>query len=160
MKALKILISICLLAVLGASAQIADEKESASGVEVLSFNWKYEGYAPVEIIDGQNSPLTTSVARSRAYVFKYKAQMVVKNRDEKTIKAINWDYVFLDPEKGKELKRYKVQTKQQILPAESQTLTKDFALDPRENTRHVTTGRQKVQITRIEFADGTIWRRP
>jgi len=76
----------------------------------------------------------------------------------KAIKAVSWDYVFTDATEQKELKRYKLQSKQQILPGETQVLTRDVGLSPQDNTRHITTGKQSVEITKIEYADGSIWR--
>jgi len=56
------------------------------------------------------------------------------------------------------LKRYHLQSKQQIAPGATQALSKEVLIGPDESTRHITAGRQKVRLTRVEFADGTVWR--
>jgi hypothetical protein len=158
MKAtLKAVLMICVLAAF-ASAQDGGEKQSPPGVEVISFDWKYEGYAPVEIVRSGKSAMTTSVKRTTSYVFKYTARANVKNTSGRAIKSIEWDYYFDDPEGGKELRRFHFQSKQQIAPDAALSLTKETLIPPDESTRFITAGKQRVQITRIEFADGTIWR--
>lgn len=151
------------LAGLTAARTPADNSASLD-VSVLSFKWKYAGYERAETVKGNesisNTDTSTSLkmARKTIYVFKYTAQATLKNGGAKTIKAIFWDYVFTDAKEQKELKRYRLQSKQQILPGETQVLLRDVGLDPQESTRHITTGKQSVEITKIEYADGSIWR--
>ncbi|MBA2733988.1 MAG: hypothetical protein H0U54_14045 [Acidobacteria bacterium] len=99
------------------------------------------------------------MSRKTIYVFKYTARAALKNTGTKTIKTVSWDYIFTDAKDQKELKRYRLQSKQQVLPGETQTLTRDIELDPKENTRHITIGKQSVEITRIEYTDDSNWRR-
>jgi hypothetical protein len=147
-----------------AAARTPADNSASPDVTVLSFDWKYAGYERAETVKGNesisNTDTSTSVKLSRKiiYVFKYTARATVKNEGAKTIKAISWDYVFTDAEARKELKRYKLQSKQQILPGEMQTLIRDIGLDPKDNARHVTTGKQSVEITKIEYTDGSVWR--
>ena len=154
---LKAMFLLCALAALSA-AQEADDKRGAPGVEVVGFGWKYDGYAPVEVVRSETSAVTLSVKRGTSYVFKYAARLTVKNSGGKAIKSVEWDHVFFDPDGGKELKRYHLQTKQQIAPGSTQALAKEVLISPDEDTRHINAGRQKVQLTRVEFADGTVWR--
>jgi len=155
---LKAVFLLCALASV-ASAQEAGDKLSPPGVEVAGFDWKYDGYVPVEVVRSDKSGVLFSVKRGTSYVFKYTARATVKNTGAKAIKSVEWDYVFVDPDGGKELRRYKLQSKQQVAPGATAALVKEVAISPDENTHHITTGRQTVQITRVEFADGTVWRR-
>ena len=155
---LKAVFLLCALAAL-AAAQSADDKQSPSGIEVKSFDWKYDGYAPVEVVRSDKTGVVFSVKRTTGYVFKYTARATVKNTSAKAIKSIEWEYIFFDPDGGKELKRYKLQSKQQVEPGATAALVKEVAISPDENTHHITAGRQRVEITRVEFADGTVWRR-
>lgn len=136
-----------------ARSQTAD-----AGAEVLSFGWKYEGYTPVETIDSRSGSTSVHVRRRKGYVFKYRAQAAVRNTGAKAVRVVHWDYVFLDAEKGKELKRYKFQTRQQVPPGEARVVFKDMYIEPDDGSRHITDGRQKVFVTRLEFEDGTDWR--
>ena len=147
-----------------AARTLDDNIADAPDVSVLSFDWKYAGYVRAETVKGNESisstDTSTSVKMSRKtiYVFKYTAKATLKNTGAKTIKTVSWDYIFTDAKEQKELKRYKLQSKQQVLPGETQLLTRDVELDPKDNTRHITTGKQSIEITKIEYTDGSTWR--
>jgi hypothetical protein len=151
------------LAVVSAARTLEDDSAS-TGVSVVSFNWKYAGYERAETVKGNesisNTDTSTAIKMSRKtiYVFKYTAKATLKNNGPKAIKAISWDYVFTDAKEQKELKRYKLQSKQQILPGETQVLSRDVVLDPKDDARHLATGKQSVEITKIEYTDGSAWR--
>jgi hypothetical protein len=154
---LKAMILLCALATL-AAAQEADDRRMAQGVEVVGFAWKYDGYAPVEVVQSGRSGSTLSMKRGTNYVFKYTARLTVRNSGAKAVKSVEWDHVFFNPDGGKELKRYHLQSKQQVAPGSTQALSKEVLIGPDENTRHITAGRQRIRLTRVEFADGTVWR--
>jgi hypothetical protein len=152
------------LVVTSLPAQVLDESGAAPDVSVVSFDWKYAGYVRAETIKGNESISSTDtstavkLSRKTIYVFKYTAKARLKNKGAKSIKAVWWDYIFTDAVERRELKRYKLQSKQQILPGETQLLSRDVELDPKDNTRHITTGKQSIEITRIEYTDGSVWR--
>jgi hypothetical protein len=161
--------ALCLLLLAGlavvSAARTPDEEKASADVTILNFNWKYAGYERAETVKGNesisNTDTSTSVkmARKTIYVFKYTAKATLRNSGTKTIKAISWDYVFTDAKEQKELKRYKLQSKQQILPGETQILLRDVAIDPKDDGRHLTTGKQSVEVTKIEYTDGSVWKR-
>ena len=144
-------------------AQSSTPPPSETGATVVSFDWKYAGYQRTETTKGYDS--TTSkegsykVARATIYVFKYTAKVVLKNTGAKMVKEVSWDYVFTNPESGKEVRRFKIQSRQQILPGQSETLAKDIGIAPEEDTRSLNSAKQSVEVTRIEYADGSTWRR-
>ena len=135
-----------------------DVRVGAPGLDVTGFDWKYEGYMPVEIVDSGRTGMTTSVKRNKRYVFKYVAKLTLKNSGAKAVKSVEWDHLFVERAGGKELKRYRLQAKQQIAAGSSQTVSKDVYIKPEESTRHIGEGVQKIRVTRVEFADGTVWR--
>ena len=157
LTASKITLLLCALAAL-AAAQAADERRGAPGVEVSAFEWKYEGYAPVEVVRSSKSGVALKVERGTDYVFKYDSRLTVKNTGEKAVKSIEWAHVFYDAATGKELKRYQLQTKQRVAPAETSKLNRAVFIKPDESTRHLTAGKQRVQITRVEFEGGGEWK--
>jgi hypothetical protein len=160
MKAtLKAVLLLCALAAV-AAAQGSDDRRGAPGLEVSAFEWKYEGYAPVEVVRSSKSGVELKVKRGTNYVFKYNSRLTVKNTGEKAVKSIEWAHVFYDPATGKELKRYRFQLKQRVAAGESLTLNKSVFIEPDESTRHLTTGKQRVQITRVEFEGGGDWKIP
>ena len=141
-----------------ARAKDDDARSGAPGVEVTGFDWRYEGYMPVEMVDSGHSGMSMSVKRQKRYVFKYTAKLTLKNSGAKAVKSVEWDHLFVERVGGKELKRYHLQAKQQIAAGASQTLSKEVLIKPEESTRHIGEGVQKVRVTRVEFADGTVWR--
>jgi hypothetical protein len=158
MKAtLKTILFLCAMTAV-AAAQGSDERPGAPGVLVSAFEWKYEGYAPVEVVRSSKSGVKLDVKRGTDYVFKYDSRLTLRNTGERDIKSIEWAHVFYDPATGKELKRYRLQLKQGVAAGETATLNKAVFIKPDESTRHLTTGKQRVQITRVEFEGGGEWK--
>src|SRR4051812_25625636 len=141
-----------------AQAKDDDVRVGAPGVDVTGFDWRYEGYMPVEIVDSGRTGMTTSVKRNKRYVFKYVSKLALRNSGAKAVKSVEWEHIFVEREGGKELKRYRLQAKQQVAAGSSQTVAKEVYVKPDESTRHISEGVQKVRLTRVEFADGTVWR--
>lgn len=135
-----------------------DARAGAPGLDVTGFDWKYEGYMPVEFVDSGRTGMTTSVKRNTRYVFKYVSKLTLKNSGAKAVKTVEWEHLFVERGGEKELKRYRLQAKQQIAAGSSQTVAKEVYIKPEESTRHIGEGVQKVRVTRVEFADGTVWR--
>lgn len=154
-----------LAAATAAGQSAAGVGEAAPGVSVISFDWKYAGYGRAETVREKESVETDDastayrLARRTVYIFKYEARVTLKNGGAKAIKAVSWEHVFTDAEGGKELRRYRLQSKQQVPPGEARTLSAGVGIDPKESTRHITTGKQSVEVTRIEYADGSVWKR-
>ena len=151
-----LLVALC---VNSAAQRVVDETNKDAPAEVLGFEWKYQGYASRETVHDESNTISTKTKRGVVYVFKYTAQVKLKNLAEKTIRAVEWNYVFVDPESRKELKRYKILSRQQIPSGEAQTLAKDIFFDLKEPTRHFNTGKQQILLARIEYTDGSSWQR-
>lgn len=154
---LTVILLCCALAVF-AAAQEADDRRGAPGLEVSAFDWKYGGYASVEVVRSGQSGVELKVKRGTDYVFKYESRLTVRNTGEKAVKSVEWAHVFYDPATGKELKRYRLQLKQRVAAGETLTLNKAVFIEPDENTRHLTTGKQRVQLTRVVFEGGGDWK--
>ena len=158
-KTLPAILLICVLSfAASARANEEDARVGAPGVDVTGFDWRYEGYMPVEIVDSGRTGMTSSVKRNTRYVFKYVSKLTLKNSGAKAVKSVEWEHLFVEREGGKELKRYRLQAKQQVAVGSSQTVAKEVYVKPEESTRHISEGLQKVRVTRVEFADGTVWR--
>jgi ribosomal protein S17 len=82
--------------------------------------------------------------------YRFIASVVVRNTGEKTIKAVCWDYVLTSTRTNKELRRYDFRHKKKIAPGETVTLVQE--VKPSSAAR-------RVEITRIEYADGSSWTR-
>ena len=158
MKAtLKAIPLLCALAAL-AFAQETGDRRGAPGLEVSAFEWKYEGYAPVEVVRSGKSGVALKVERGTDYVFKYDSRLTVRNTGVRAVKAVEWAHVFYEPATGKELKRYRLQSKQRVGAGEAATLGRPVFIKPDESTRHLTAGRQRVQVTRVEFEGDGEWK--
>ncbi|HEX8503056.1 MAG TPA: hypothetical protein VF659_20905 [Pyrinomonadaceae bacterium] len=151
--ALKATLLLCALA-----AAAAAQGDAAPGLAVSGFEWRYEGYAPFEVVRSEKTAESVRTARGTDYVFKYASRLTVKNSGPKAFKSIEWAHVFSDPETGKELKRYRLQAKGRVAAGEAMTVSKAVFVKPGESTSHLRAGRQRVEVTRVEYEDGTAWR--
>jgi len=154
---LKAILLLCALAAV-AAAQGGDERRGAPGVEVSAFEWKYGGYTPVEVVRSGKSGVELKVKRGTDYVFKYESRLTVRNSGGRALKSVEWAHVFYDPATGKELKSYRLQLKRRVAAGETLALNRAVFIAPDESTRHLTAGRQRVHITRVEFEGGGDWK--
>lgn len=111
--------------------------------------------------------LVTSIhTASRArYGFVYKLR--VENKGDKSIKAFDWDYVFVEKGTEVEVGRRQFTSVEKISPGKTKGMqffipnppTKTISLTSlRENERDSLEG--SVVIVRVEYSDGTFWQRP
>jgi len=76
------------------------------------------------------------------------ASVLVKNIGEKTVTAVQWEYLLFEAGAREPVKRYRVQSKRIILPEEQVELIKEVTPKGHE---------QQARLLRIEYADGTFW---
>ena len=96
------------------------------------------------------------------YVFVYKA--TVKNSSSKTIKSIDWDYIFLERGTENELGRQQFTSEEKIAPGKTKELsvtitkppTKTISLTALNNNERGSLD-SRVIIVRIDYTDGTSW---
>jgi hypothetical protein len=99
------------------------------------------------------------------YGFLYKVS--VKNTGTKTIKLVDWDYVFLNAATQSETGRLEFTSDEKIGPGKNKELNamsrkppaptvSVYALD--KNEQQGIDG--QVVVVRIEYTDGTVWQRP
>lgn len=99
------------------------------------------------------------------YAFLYRAS--VKNTGAKTIREIDWDYVFLDTVTGEELGRREFTSTENIAPGKSKELSftinkapaqriSVYALDKKERQGLT----EKLNIVRVQYSDGSVWPHP
>jgi hypothetical protein len=99
------------------------------------------------------------------YGFLYKVSL--RNAGEKTIKSVDWDYVFIDSISEIVTGRLEFTSEEKIVPGKSKELiaisrrppaatVSIYQLDKKE--RQGLDG--QVVIMRIEYTDGTVWQRP
>ncbi|MDQ3665512.1 MAG: hypothetical protein M3410_02740 [Acidobacteriota bacterium] len=99
------------------------------------------------------------------YTFLYRTS--IKNSSEKTVKEIDWDYVFLDAVTGEEMGRRQFTSVETIGPGKSKELSfmlpaaptqriSVYALDKKETVGF----REQVIIVRVKYSDGSGWQVP
>jgi hypothetical protein len=108
------------------------------------------------------------VIKSRApkpprYAFSYK--LTIRNAGAKTIKEIDWDYVFLDAATGQELDRREFTGVEKIGPGKTKELAFLAPTPPTQTISVHALGknereglREAIVVVRVLYADGTHWR--
>lgn len=91
----------------------------------------------------------------------------VKNNGTKTIKAVSWDYVFIDPDTQKELARHHFHSAAKIKPAQSKSIAEATPSAPTKivtvrglNSKDRHPFEERIVIKRLEYTDGSVWERP
>jgi hypothetical protein len=99
------------------------------------------------------------------YVFMYKVS--VKNTGTKTIKLIDWDYIFLEPDSEHEISRHQFTSEEKISPGKTKELEVLISTPPTRTISVYALGKDEhlsiqglVVIARIEYSDGSVWPHP
>nr|MBA2734858.1 hypothetical protein [Acidobacteriota bacterium] len=99
------------------------------------------------------------------YVFMYKVS--VKNTGSKTIKTLDWDYIFLEPDTEHEIERRQFTSDEKISPGKTKELSVLYNRPPTMTISVYALGKDehlsikgRAVIVRIEYADGSVWPRP
>jgi hypothetical protein len=172
-----------LLAVLfGSAANVLgthpDSSALPDGVQIQSFEFRpvfkeeaQEAFAPPDSTDprayeartrgpGPNSDVYTLEKRTKQERGGFEVHLQLKNSGPRDIRRVDWDFLFLDSESGRELKKFSIDSKSKIRSGEVKFLTKQVlpALFLGDKTKpDYARGRPAVVIRRIEFADGSKW---
>ena len=97
--------------------------------------------------------------------FQYRVK--VRNAGAKTVRATAWDYLFVDPESGREVARHAFESRERIKPGGSKELIHFSVSAP---TKVVSAGLlggsdarrpflERVEVRRVEYTDGSSWER-
>jgi hypothetical protein len=113
--------------------------------------------------DAANIAIARQPPRPR-YVFVY--ELSLKNSGPKPIKAIDWDYLFLDTASQNETGRLQISSEEKIASGKSKTLKVYTSKPPNatvsahrldDNERKNMS--EQVVIRRIVYSDGSVWER-
>jgi hypothetical protein len=134
--------------------RILDAKKGGSAIEADRL--KREAKLDEAIMAKQHQ-----ASRGR-YGFVYKA--LVQNNGPKSIKSIDWDYVFYDGLTQNELGRRQFTSEEKIAPGKTKEMRFFIASPPTQtisvnslNKNERDGLRESVVITRIEYSDGSVW---
>jgi hypothetical protein len=97
----------------------------------------------------------------------YRYEVEIRNTGAKTIKLIEWDYIFLDPEMLKEVARHQFTSDDTVKPGKSKKISV-FYLHPPVKTvsvkmlskKNMAKFKEQVVLMRIQYSDGSVWQRP
>jgi hypothetical protein len=99
------------------------------------------------------------------YVFSYKISL--RNTGTRTIREVDWDYVFYDAATGQELSRRQFTGVEKIGPGKHKELSFLVGTPPTQSISIHSLGRkerqglrEEVVVVRVLYEDGTVWRLP
>ena len=108
-------------------------------------------------------PLTERMELLTTYVFKIKVQ----NNGPKTIKALYWEYQFLDPDTGNVMGYRKIANRVKLSPGKTEVLGQRSTRQPSIlvhadslDKKYKDQFTERLIIHRIQYTDGSVWQRP
>jgi hypothetical protein len=110
--------------------------------------------------------LISSIHRNTSARYGFVYKLLLQNNDARSIKAIDWDYVFFDVSNERELGRRQFTSEEKIGPGKTKEL-KFFIPTPPAKTisinslnKHEREGLgEAIVIVRVEYMDGSLWQR-
>ena len=97
----------------------------------------------------------------------YRYKVTLRNDGTKTIKSIDWDYFFYDPNTQQELAHHQFTSDETIKPGKSKEISVLYLIPPlktvdvrslRSKERPAVT--ETVVVARLQFSDGSVWQHP
>jgi hypothetical protein len=91
-------------------------------------------------------------------------QVTLTNKGNKTIRSVDWKYIFIDPDTQEEVSVHRFRTEERIPPRKRKTIVES---SPSAPTRVISVKAlverrskpfvEKVIITRVNYTDGSVW---
>jgi|SRR6185503_15930949 hypothetical protein len=136
--------------------RIMDTKRGGSSVET--------GKAERDALTDQALTSAIHNAPPARYGFAYKVSF--QNTGSKEITALDWDYVFYDLNSEDELGRREFGSEEKIAPGKTKELkffisgppVRKISVQSLDKNERVGLG-ERIELVRIEYADGTAWQR-
>jgi hypothetical protein len=96
--------------------------------------------------------------------FGYRYKVTVRNGGQKAVKAIDWDYVFLDPGTQAVVERHQFTSEEKIGPGREKELSVFKLAPPTRTVSARASGRkeappfvERIILVRVEYSDGSAW---
>jgi hypothetical protein len=97
----------------------------------------------------------------------YRYNMTLQNDSVKTIKSIDWDYLFLDPITQEELAHHQFTSDETIKPGKRKEVSVLYLIPPLKtipvqtlNKKDPTRIKEQAVVVRIQYSDGSFWQHP
>lgn len=135
--------------------RIEDAKKGGIGAEIT----KAERDARTDAV------LTAQIHKNKPgrYQFLYSAQ--VRNNGDKTITAVDWDYVFIDTNSQNEVGRRQFRSEEKIAPGKSKEFKYFLTTPPAQTVSIHSLDKNEranlgegILIVRVEYSDGSVWK--
>jgi hypothetical protein len=101
----------------------------------------------------------------RATAYPQLIQVVIKNIGAKSIKVVEWDFLFPHCENGQFVPRYDMTTMVKVKPGGKKTLKRRLSPVasrcemPKVTSINEIRKQERISIKRIEYVDGSVWQR-
>ena len=136
--------------------RIEEAKKSGSSVDVNRAERDARADAAIAARMRQKAP--------PGYAYRYK--VTLRNSGAKTLKAVDWDYIFFEPGTEVEIGRHQFGSEEKIRPGKSGELERMILAPPTQtiSADALSKGKgplfdERVVLMRIEYSDGTVWQR-
>jgi hypothetical protein len=97
----------------------------------------------------------------------YRYKLTLQNYSVKTIKSIDWDYLFLDPITQQELAHHQFTSDETIKPGKRKEVSVLYLIPPLKTIPVQTLNKkdsarisEQVVVVRIQYSDGSVWQHP
>jgi hypothetical protein len=97
----------------------------------------------------------------------YRYTVKLRNDGGKTVKSIDWDYLFLDPSTGREVARHQFTSDDTVKPGKTKEVSVLYLTPPVRTVsakaiskKDTMAFEERVLLVRILYSDGTAWQRP
>jgi len=97
----------------------------------------------------------------------YRYIVTLRNDGEKTVKSIDWDYIFVDPMTQQEVARHQFTSDETIKPGKSKQFWVLYLIPPVKtvsarmlNKKDPMPFTEQVVVARVTYSDGSIWPHP
>ncbi len=124
-----------------------------------------EGRTETQIKNHEDA--TAKARRTNAPEDGYRYTVKVRNDGQKTIKSVDWDYLFIDPTTGREAARHQFTSDETVKPGKTKELTVLYLTPPVKTVSARTLSKkepmpfqERVILARILYSDGSVWQHP
>ena len=97
----------------------------------------------------------------------YRYKVTLRNDGNRTIKSVDWDYIFIDPTTGQEAARHQFTSDEIIKPGKSKEVSVLYLIPPVKTVnvkmldkKNPLRFEDRVVIARVIFSDGSTWQQP
>lgn len=97
----------------------------------------------------------------------YRYTVKVRNDGGKTIKSVDWDYLFIDPSDGREVARHQFTSDETVKPGKTKELSVLYLTPPVKTISAKMLGKkepmpfqERVVLARVLYSDGSVWQQP